>query len=399
MRYFWKILWEEYGAIFGDSGIILIFLAGLVIYTMVYPLPYAPEVLKELKVVAVDKDNTSLSRKLLRWIDATEEIDLYYRTNDFEEAKRNVISGEANAIIVIPNDFEKAVLTRQRAVVQLFADAAYFLIYRQVMTGTYKATATLSAGVEVRRMTAADFTEPYALMKWNFLNTDTRALFNPAGGYATYVVPAVLILILQQTLLIGIGMLTGTRQEHYEPLPVPVKGQKPVFFCILLARGFAYFSIYIFFPLFYISVIYRIYNLPQLGNLSEVMLFLIPYVSSIILLGFTLCTLFVNRETSIPVIIFTSMPAVFLIGFAWPLEALPQWLRILSLLFPSTSGSAGFVRMNQMGASLYEVRWEWFTLWGLNALYFTTAWLSFRFYHYRVKRKLLSFTSTSASYT
>lgn len=389
MKYFWQILKEEYIAIFSDPGILLIVIAGLAVYTMVYPLPYSREVLKEVNVVAVDKDNTSLSRKLLRWIDATEEVNLIYRVSDFEEAKNIVISGKANAIVVIPDDFERKILTRQQSVVQLFADASYFLIYRQVFTGVYKATATMSAGVEVRRMTAEGLTEPYAKMKWNILNTDVRALFNPAGGYATYVVPGVLILILQQTLLIGIGILTGTRQEQYEPLPVSEKTNKPIFFCIILARGFAYFSMYIFFPLFYISVIYRVYNLPQLGKLLELIFFLIPYVSSIILLGFSLCTLFVSREISIPALIFTSMPAVLLIGFAWPLETLPQWLRMVSLLFPSTSGSAGFVRMNHMGASLYEVRWEWFTLWALNFLYFTTAWLSFRLYHLRVQRKQL----------
>ncbi len=394
MKYFWQILKEEYISIFSDPGILLILIAGLTVYAMVYPLPYSREVLKEINVVAMDKDNTSLSRKLLRWIDATEEVIIRYRVSDFEEAKNYVISGKAHAIIVIPNDFERKVLTRQQSVVQLFADASYFLIYRQVFTGVYKATATLSAGVEIRRMTAEGLTEPYARTKWNILNTDVRALFNPAGGYATYVVPGVLMLILQQTLLIGIGISTGTRQEQYEPLPVSQKTNKPIIFCIILARGFAYFSIYIFFPLFYISVIYRIYNLPQSGSLLELTLFLIPYVSSIILLGFSLCTLFVSRESSIPALIFTSMPAVLLVGFAWPLETLPQWLRIVSLLFPSTSGSAGFVRMNQMGASFYEVRWEWFTLWGLNLLYFTTAWLSFRLYHYRVKRKQLPSLST-----
>jgi len=389
MKYFWEILKDEYIAIFSDPRILLIIIAGLAIYTMVYPIPYVREVLKEVDVVAVDKDNSALSRKLLRWINVTEEVNLRYRVADFAVAKDYVTSGKAHAIIVIPDEFEKNILTRQQAIVQLFADASYFLIYRQVFTGVYKASATLSAGIEIRRMTAEGLTEPYAKMKWNILNTDVRALFNPAGGYATYVVPGVLILILQQTLLIGIGMLTGTRQEQFEPLPVSEKTKKPIISYIILARGLAYFSMYICFPLFYISVIYRIYNLPQIGNLLELMLFLVPYVSSIILSGFSLCTLFVSREISIPALIFTSLPAVLLIGFAWPLETLPQWLRILSLLFPSTSGSAGFVRMNHMGASLYEVRWEWFTLWALNFFYFTTAWLSFRLYNYRVRKKQL----------
>lgn len=387
MRYFWKILKEEYIDIFTDPGMIMILLAGLLIYTMIYPIPYYYEVLKEVDVAVIDNDHTALSRKLIRWIQATEEVNITEQLRNFHEAKQLLYEGKIHGILVIPDEFERKILTRQQAVIQLFADASYFLVYRQIYTGVYKATATLSAGVEIRRMSAEGFSEPYARTRWNFVNTDVRALFNPAGGYATYVVPGVLMLILQQTLLIGIGMLFGTRYEQMEPLPVTARRQKPAYVLIICARGLAYFSIYILFPLFYLFVIYRIYDLPKLGFIADTLIFLVPYVLSIILFGFTLCIIFITRETSIPALIFTSLPAVLLIGFAWPLETIPRWLRWLSLLLPSTSGSAGFVRINHMGASLYEVRWEWFTLWSLCVLYFFTAWLSLRIYHLRTLRK------------
>ncbi len=386
MRYIWYIFKEELNSIFGDPGVLLIFLAGLSVYALVYPLPYSPEVLKEVRVGVIDKDNTSLSRKLIRWIDVSEEVKVAYRVSDYAEAKRLLEQNEIYGIVVVPRGFEKNVLTRRRAVVQLFADATYFLIYRQIFTGVYKACATMSAGVEIRRMTAEGFVEEVAMRRWSPVPVDVRPLFNPAGGYATYVVPAVLILILQQTLLIGIGMLSGTRQERREPLPVPEGGKRPAVTAIILGRGMAYFSIYITFPIFYLFVVYRVYQINAVGNLAEIIVFLMPYVSSIILLGFTLCAIFVSRELSIPALMFTSLPAVLLIGFAWPLEAIPNWLRICSLLLPSTSGSAGFVRLNHMGASLYEVRWEWFTLWVLNVFYFGTAWISLWWYQRRVVR-------------
>ena len=37
-----------------------------------------------------------------------------------------------------------------------------------------------------------------------------QPIFNPVGGYASYIVPAAFILILQQTLLMGAAMLTGS---------------------------------------------------------------------------------------------------------------------------------------------------------------------------------------------
>lgn len=374
MRYLLRVIKEEYYAVFTDSGVLLIFIAGLAVYTMVYPVPYSREVVKELPVVAIDDDHSAMSRKLLRFIDATEEVRITEQSGNMHAARQKVLNKEVWGIVVIPDDFEKDILTGRQAVVAVHADACYFLIYRQVYTGVYKATATLSAGIEIRRFTAAGLGKKHALRARDPLPMDGRPLFNPAGGYATYVVPPVLILILQQTLLIGIGMLGGTRAEKRRGEALRSVKMESAFF-LLLGRGIVYFSIYILYPLFYLLVIYRAFAIPRQGSLPETLIFLTPYVLTIIYLGMTLNTLLRSRELSIPALVFTSIPLVFMTGFAWPIEMLPLWLRRLALIVPSTSGCAGFVRINQMGASLREVRFEWFTLWLLCLFYFFLAWL------------------------
>jgi len=380
MKYLIRVILDEYRAIFTDGGVLLIFVAGLAIYTMIYPLPYSPEVVKELPVVPVNMDHSSLSQKLLRWVEATEEIHLTQPAADMAEAQQWVLNGKAEGIVVIPDEFEKNILRGKQATVSVYGDARYFLIYRQVYTGVYKAAATLSAGVEIKRFTAAGLGEKHAMKARDPMPIDSRALFNPAGGYATYVVPGVLILILQQTLLIGIGMLGGTRHEGSLNAPAPAPGQKVSYLALLLGRGFAYFSIYIGYPLFYLFVVFRAYDLPRQGDLKLVMFFLVPYVLAVTYLGLAMNAILRSRELSIPALIFTSIPAVFMIGFAWPLEAIPWWLRNLGLLLPSTTGSAGFLRINQMGASLHEVQFEYWTLWALCGLYFLLAWLTMFFY-------------------
>ncbi len=391
MRYLLRTLLDEYRAIFSDKGVLLIFIAGLTVYTGFYPLPYSNEVLKELPVVPVDQDGSALSRKLMRWAGATEEVRFVQETRDLAEAKQHVLNGTAVGIFVIPEGFERDILRGEQATVSAYGDACYFLIYRQVITGLYKASATLSVGIEVRRMTAKDLGEEHALRARDPIPLDSRPLFNPASGYATYVVPGMLLLILQQTLLIGIGMLGGTRNEAFRDAPPPHKGARDSYSALLIGRGAAYFSLYILYPLFYLFVIFRIYDLPIRGDLDVVMLFLVPYVLSIVYLGLALSALFRIREHSIPALICTSMPAVFLVGFAWPADAIPLWLRQIALLLPSTTGVAGFLRLNQMGAGLHEVRFEWLWLWGLCALYFGLAWVALhrrRSFKYRVHEDL-----------
>lgn len=63
------------------------------------------------------------------------------------------------------------------------------------------------------------------------------------------------------------------------------------------------------------------------------------------------------------------MPFFFLAGFAWPADAMPEPIRAVALLVPSTSAIDGFVRLSELGASMHEVRAEFLTLWGLAFLY------------------------------
>lgn len=374
MRHLCRIIINEYRAVFTDPGVIMIFVAGMLIYAMVYPLPYSNQVLKEVAIAPLDQDGTAMSRKLMRWLEATEEIHLTAPARDLSDARQRVLNGEANGIFVIPSGFERTVLRGEQATVSVYCDASYFLLYRQVATGAMKATATLSAGIEVRRHTAAGLAERQAMTARDPIPIVSRALFNPAGGYATYVVPGVLMLILQQTLLIAVGMLGGTRTEQANQNPTPAaKKESPL--VLLVGQGIAYFGLYMTYPIFYLSVVYPVYNLPRIGDALVALAFIAPFILAVIYLGLSLNAIFVSRELSIPALLYTSMPAVFLIGFAWPLEAIPAWLRNLALLLPSTCGSAGFLRINQMNATLREVQFEWFTLWALAALYFTLAWL------------------------
>jgi ABC-2 type transport system permease protein len=370
-----RVIFAEYGAIAHDPSVLMVFLAGLAIYSMLYPYPYSAEVLRNVPVVPVDQDRSMLSQKLMRWADATEEVTLTEEAADMAEAQEQVMNGRANGVFLIPEGFERKILRGEQATVSAYADGSYFMIFRQIVSGLYKATATLSAGVEIKRYTASGMDEQHAKLARDPLPIVTRALFNPGGGYATYVTPAVLVLIMQQTLLIGIGTLGGTRNEEFTKSPPPPPGEKDSALAVLVGKTLAYFSIYMLFPLFYLAVIFRTYDLPYQQNPATIMIFLIPFILSVTLLGHALNMLFRARETSIPVILFTSVPAIFLMGYSWPHEAIPGVLQALSRMIPCTAGALGFVRINQMGATLYEVRHEWFTLWGLCAVYGILAWL------------------------
>ncbi|WP_336492806.1 ABC transporter permease, partial [Methylobacterium nigriterrae] len=73
-----------------------------------------------------------------------------------------------------------------------------------------------------------------------------------------------------------------------------------------------------------------------------------------------------------------SLPLFFMVGVSWPVEAIPAAIRSLSRIFPSTSAIDGLVRINQMGATVHDVRHDWLTLWALTGFYGLLAILAAR---------------------
>ncbi len=187
--------------------------------------------------------------------------------------------------------------------------------------------------------------------------TADRPLYNPAEGYASYIVPGVLVLILQQTLLIGIGMLAGTTRER-DRAPSP---EGPL--TLVLGRVLAYFVLYSVHAVFYFVIVFRLFGLPFRGDLAVTFAFTVPFLLAAICLALAISSFFRERETALQVLLFTSLPALFLAGFSWPLEMVPRWLRTAAALLPSTAAIDGFLRINQMGAALGEVTAEWRLLW------------------------------------
>jgi ABC-2 type transport system permease protein len=383
VRSFARELVAEYRRIFLDPGAVLILVAALVLYAFFYPIPYRAQVLKEVPVVVVDEDQSDLSRRLVRMVDAHELTKVAAEAGSMAEAEKAVREGRAGGVVVVPAEFERRIRRGEQASVTAYADASYFLIYRQVLTGVLESTGTLSAGIEVRRLMAQGMPADRAMNARDPLPLVMRPLFNAAEGYDAYVVPAVLVLILQQTLLVGIGTVRGTARErlrHGGPAGTApsdaVAGGRPAAIAGLLGKTAAYYSLYLVHALFYFGIVYRLFGFPQRADALTLFRFATPFLLATIFLALAVRSLFRSREMAIQVLLFTSLPALFLSGFAWPVEALPRWLAAFAKALPSTSAIPGVLRLTQMGAALSDVRDEWLMLWGLSGVYFAMAWVA-----------------------
>jgi ABC-2 type transport system permease protein len=194
-------------------------------------------------------------------------------------------------------------------------------------------------------------------------------LFNPTGGYASYVVPAAFVLILQQTLLMGAAMLGGVAFESGGRAAQLARGSG----IAVLGQGLAHLVVYIPALLLFLVVLPRIYGFSTLGRLPDLFLFAATFILATSFFGQAAGTWFKHRETAVVLFIATTLPQFFLVGLSWPVEAIPPVMRLFGSVFPSEAAIDGMVRINQMGASLSEVTRDGLSLLYLLGVYFLLA--------------------------
>ncbi len=357
-----------------DAGALLILVGALIIYPLVYSIGYENEVVRELKTTIVDLDRTTTSHQLIKMLKGAEQIEINRVSTSLDEAKNDFFEGNCGGIVVIPQHFEKDILNGKQTNVSVFADGSYFLIYRQLLSGSVKAVGTFSAGVEIKKLMMEGKPYDQAAQMRDPLVTDMHFWFNPASGYGSFVMPGIIIIILQQTLLIGIGMVGGTAKEKKrDSFMVPTALKRGGVLPILFGKTLSYLTIYFLNCIFTMVWLHSWFNYPDRGSYLTVLMLTLPFLLSVIFMGITFSVMFKRRESSITFMVFLSPIVVFLSGLSWPASSIPPIVYNLAHLFPSTIMIPAYMRVRTMGVGLPDIRHEYLLLLLQMCCYFCTA--------------------------
>jgi ABC-2 type transport system permease protein len=355
----------EWRRLLGTRGAFsLLFLAPL-IYGIYYPQPYLNQILRKLPIAVVDNDQSDLSRQIVETLDASGALSVAVRTHTLAEARSAINRGQAFAAVEIPPDTERDVLKGITAHIPIYADATYLFIFRSTASGVATAVGALTSDLVSRGARSDGSLVKAKLASLNPADVLLQPIFNPVGGYASYIVPAAFVLILQQTLLIGAAMLTRG-----------ALAQAGGAFTGVLGRGVAHLTIYLPALALYLIVLPRIYGFSTLGHLPQLLALAAVFLLATSFMGQAIGAWFTRPENATILLLATSLPQFFTAGFAWPREAIPDVATALGRMFPADSAIDGLVRINQLGASIWEVAHDWLGLWCLALAYFVLAVIS-----------------------
>ncbi len=369
---------NELKAIFADSGALLILVGAIIIYPIIYSIGYYNEVMTDINVAVVDLDQSAASRKYAAMIDATREVNVSHDALDMHSAENLLLNNKVSGIVLIPDGFEKDVLSGQQANVAVYADASYFLKYKNIISATTYSNAYFSGGVSIMRYMAEGQSVKQAKISNDPLPVYTHILYNPSSGYASFIMPGIILVIFQQTLLIGIGILGGSFSESKAPsFILPAQRRKREILPLLTGKTGAYLFISLFNIAYAAILVHHWFHYPDKANMLDVLMLLFPYLLSVIFLGIGISTLFKHRESSIVFMVFLSPIVLFLSGLSWPTSSMPDWLVFISKIVPSTTAIPAYLRLRTMGVSITEIKSEMLFLYGQAAVYFILTLIYF----------------------
>ena len=372
--YIWK---QELRNLFRDQGVLIFFVLVPLTYPLIYSFIYTNEIVREVPAVVVDNSRSSLSREYLRKVDASPETSIVAHCADMEEARLMLKERKAYGIIYIPSGFSDDIVRGKQTQVSIFCDMSGLLYYKALLTANTNVSLAMNADIKMER--AGNTTTRQDEITAYPIEYEDIAIFNPTNGFAAFLIPAVLILIIQQTLLLGIGLAAGTAREQnrFKEL-IPDDPHYNGTFRIVMGKGLSYFMVYSLVAVYILCVVPRLFSLNQIAIPSVLALFALPYLTACIFFAMTASIAIRNRETCMLLFVFTSVPLLFLSGISWPGAAMPEFWRYFSYIFPSTFGINGYVRINSMGATLNEVAFEYQALWIQTGIYFLTTCLVYQ---------------------
>lgn len=378
-----KVWLHEMRDMFKDEGALLFVILLPLAYPLLYSWIYNNEVVREVPVAVVDNSHSQTSREFVRHVDASPDVRVAAWSNNLEEASRLVARQEVYGIILLPEDFDRQLGRMQQAHVSVYCNMGLMLTYKAIFQTCSAVAADMNSHIQIAL--SGNPTTREDQLTTHPMQVSDVPIFNNTGGYGNFILPGVLVLIIQQVMLLGIGIAYGTSYEKRRFARLtPMYERRFGLARIMIGRTMGFFVLFLLIAAWVLLAVPRMFHFVQMLHFSDFLLFVVPYLLACVFFATTFSFFIRQRENVMLLVVFTSVPFLFMSGVSWPKSNIPEVWQWVSWLFPSTFGIQGFIKMNTMGGVFGDIIPEIKGLWIQTVIYGVFATLVTR---WQVKKK------------
>ena len=207
-----KVTLTEWKLFFTDPAAVLLLVVAGILYAFYYPTAYVNQTVTRVPVAVVDLDHSAKSRELTRMASASQQVHVKAVYNDMLEAETAMAREDIFGFMVIPENMEKDLLNKVPTKINIFTHGAYVMLHGTIGTAFSTCALTVGAVSKVKAIALSKkVPSAKAMAMRDPIPLSIQTMFNNTGSYSNYVVPSVLVVILQQSLIIGICIMGGAR--------------------------------------------------------------------------------------------------------------------------------------------------------------------------------------------
>ena len=378
-----KVWLHEMRDMFKDEGALLFVILLPLAYPLLYSWIYNNEVVREVPVAVVDNSHSQTSREFVRHVNASPDVRVAAWSNNLEEASRLVARQEVYGIILLPEDFDRQLGRMQQAHVSVYCNMGLMLTYKAIFQTCSAVAADMNSHIQIAL--SGNPTTREDQLTTHPMQVSDVPIFNNTGGYGNFILPGVLVLIIQQVMLLGIGIAYGTSYEkrRFSRL-TPMYERRFGLARIMIGRTMGFFVLFLLIAAWVLLAVPRMFHFVQMLHFSDFLLFVVPYLLACVFFATTFSFFIRQRENVMLLVVFTSVPFLFMSGVSWPKSNIPEVWQWVSWLFPSTFGIQGFIKMNTLGGVFGDIIPEIKGLWIQTVIYGVFATLVTR---WQVKKR------------
>ena len=278
---------------------------------------------KHVPTVVFDQSRTSASRELLRDFVNTSYFDIVDEVASRDQLRAEIVAGRASIGIEIPPDYDRQLVGRETADVQVLIDGSDSAIASQTLAA--------ANGVVLQQSLKDAITGGQRPLR---VDAHPTMLFNPDSRSANLLIPGLVAILLtfSGTMLSAFAIVKERERGTLEQLMVtPVSPLAVILGKILPYLVVAYLQLVL------ILVLMRfVFLVPIHGSIVLLLGLSSVYLFALLSLGLVISSRSKTQMEAIQRAQMFLLPSIMLSGYIFPLSSLPGPLRVLARILPAT---------------------------------------------------------------
>jgi len=324
MNNFFALLKREFGLFWNNSVLRILFIGAPIMYAVLMGFVYKKGKVTDLPIIVVDEDQSAMSAKMIEMMDDTEVLEVAFLRYDQNDLAKIVAENDnIPAVVIIPKNFEKHVMTKQYPEVITIVNTSNVLTANYASTALQIALGTLKAGIQIEALKKQGMPESIAMTQYEPFKTTFIKKFNRSTNYMYFLWPGILATVLQQVLLLALALSFASEYENGTFNSLVSENKSIIKIMAIKIIPYLLMSLGIW-GLYYLFTFW--FRIPVGDNLLALTFVAGVFVLSVSFIGILVSILIPNQLKATEVLMVIATPSFILSGFTWPLSQMPTWV-------------------------------------------------------------------------